>query len=296
VELRNIFARGRRRPADEHILEVARALDAAPPDHVAIPPAPQTGWTASRLELAEALWGEGFLAPGGGAEVLRLAAPLGASAASTLLLLGVGAGGPPRVLATDLGVWVSGFDTDPALVDLAARRLQRAGSAIAKRASAELWAPDSQAVRRQGFHHGLAIEALRHARPLDILPSVVQAIRPGGQFVLQELVATAPEATAQLTAWCAMERRSPELPVEQDITTNLAQLGLDVRVVEDQTDRHASLVLRGWRHMLGGLAGNKPTLAHAATMVAEAEIWMRRLRLMREGQLRLVRWNAIVPA
>ena len=170
---------------------------------------------------------------------------------------------PPRVLATDLGVWVSGFDTDPALVDLAARRLQRAGSAIAKRASAELWAPDSQAVRRQGFHHGLAIEALRHARPLDILPSIVQAIRPGGQFVLQELVATAPEATAQLTAWCAMERRSPELPVEQDITTNLAQLGLDVRVVEDQTDRHASLVLRGWRHMLGGLAGNKPTLAHA---------------------------------
>jgi hypothetical protein len=36
-------------------------------------------------------------------------------------------------------------------------------------------------------------------------------------------------------------------------------------------------------------------LAQAATMVAEAEIWMRRLRLMREGQLRLVLWNAIVP-
>ncbi|HEY2132906.1 MAG TPA: hypothetical protein VGH36_08025 [Acetobacteraceae bacterium] len=238
--------------------------------------------------------GEGFLAPGGATEVLRLAAPLGASAASTLLLLGIGAGAPGRALATDLGVWVSGFDTDPALVDLAARRIRRAGAAIAKRASVELWTPDAQTARRHSCHHGLAIEALRDARSLDILPGVVLAIRPGGQLVLQELVVTAPGMTAQLTSWCAMEHRSPDLPVEHDITASLAELGLDVRVVEDQTDRHISLVLRGWKHMLGRLSGNKPTLRQAATMVAEAELWMRRLRPLREGHLRLVRWNAIV--
>ena len=56
-------------------------------------------WPSARIGVAEALWGEGFLFPGGGAEVLRLAKPLGLSAASSLLLIGAGSGGPPRCIA-----------------------------------------------------------------------------------------------------------------------------------------------------------------------------------------------------
>ena len=54
-------------------------------------------WPSARIGVAEALWGEGFLFPGGGAEVLRLAKPLGLTAASSLLLIGAGSGGPPRL-------------------------------------------------------------------------------------------------------------------------------------------------------------------------------------------------------
>ncbi len=54
-------------------------------------------WPSARIGVAEALWGQGFLFPGGGAEVLRLTAPLGLSAASSLLLIGAGSGGPSRV-------------------------------------------------------------------------------------------------------------------------------------------------------------------------------------------------------
>jgi hypothetical protein len=40
-------------------------------------------WPRARIAVAEALWGEGFLLPGGGEEVVRLAKPLGLSAASS---------------------------------------------------------------------------------------------------------------------------------------------------------------------------------------------------------------------
>jgi len=38
---------------------------------------------------------------------------------------------------------------------------------------------------------------------------------------------------------------------------------------------------------------DKPTPARAALLVREAELWLLRSRLIREGQLRLVRWHAI---
>jgi cyclopropane fatty-acyl-phospholipid synthase-like methyltransferase len=227
--------------------------------------------------------------------MLRLAAPLGVSAASTLLLLGVGAGGPARVLAADLGAWVCGFDTDLELVKLAARRIHRAGAALVKRASVALWTPEVPVARRHAFHHGLAIDVLRHATFGEILPGLAEVIRPGGQLVLQDLVLDEPGADAAVAAWCRLERRSTEIPTEADITNCLCALGLDVRVVEDQSARHARLALQGWQQMLRGLDGSRPGLAQAATMVAEAEAWMRRLRLIQEGRIRLVRWNAIIP-
>jgi hypothetical protein len=44
-------------------------------------------WPSARIGVVEALWGEGFLFPGGREETLRLAKPLGLSDASSLLLL-----------------------------------------------------------------------------------------------------------------------------------------------------------------------------------------------------------------
>ncbi|HET6196892.1 MAG TPA: phosphoethanolamine methyltransferase, partial [Acetobacteraceae bacterium] len=82
--------------------------DGVPPPHAAGPFSPLAGpldalaedddpvWPSARIGIAESLWGEGFLFPGGGAEVLRLAKPLGLTEASSLLLVGAGTGGAPR--------------------------------------------------------------------------------------------------------------------------------------------------------------------------------------------------------
>src|SRR4051794_16862170 len=63
---------------------------------------PAPTWSADRLATTDGLWGDGYQFPGGEIETLRLAKPLGLSAASSLLMLGVGAGGAACSVATQL--------------------------------------------------------------------------------------------------------------------------------------------------------------------------------------------------
>jgi SAM-dependent methyltransferase len=268
-----------------------RALPPPPPGPaaalapVAVKPAAMEavgGLSRLRLQLVEALWGEGFLLPGGAEEVLRLAVPLGLSAASSLLLLGAGSGGPLLRLASDLGVWVRGYEADPYLAAIAARRIRCAGAALAKRATVERWDPAQPGFRRRAFHHALTVEALRGPRPEDILAAMAQAVRPGGQIALLETMAPEPldAADPQVAAWARLEPRALPLAEPARIGRTLERFGFEVRVAEDISARHMRQAVSGWRQLLRAL-------------VAEAELWLRRIRLMRAGRLRLMRWLAV---
>ena len=178
--------------------------------------APATRWTAERIAVADQLWGDGHVLPGGEEEVLRLAVPLGLSEASSLLMLGAAAGGPARSVVTGLGPWISGHEADPSLAALAAWRLPRAGKLVAKRATVAAWNPQAPVFRRHGFNHALALEALRGApgQPVsmaELLVALAGALRPGGPLVLVDLVATGrlDPTDPVVRAWAEVEGRTP---------------------------------------------------------------------------------------
>jgi cyclopropane fatty-acyl-phospholipid synthase-like methyltransferase len=250
-------------------------------------------WPSARIGIAEALWGEGFLCPGGAAETLRLAKPMGLSAASSLLLLGAGSGGSTRSIATSLGVWVSGFEANPRLAALANERSIRAG--LGKRAQVETWDPGVPKFPLHYYHHGMALEPLHGARPEPTLAALSLALKPGGQLVLVELVADLKldAADPTVTAWARLDHRPPEVPGELTISRVLGRLGFDVRIVEDVSRRHMQQSVAGWHTAVQAMEDTRPTLHELALIVREAELWLARYRLMRAGKLRLVRWHAI---
>jgi hypothetical protein len=302
--LRNWLLRGRPPPgppdtdghADLLVLDRPRTPEGPAPD--GSPPGPPPFWTASRLAIEEELWGTGFLTPGGGPEVLRYAAPIGLSAAATLLLVGAGAGGPPRIVATELGAWVVAHESDPDLESLAARRLHRAGAALAKRATVAGWNPNAPHFRPRAAHHALALEAIRDATPEPILAAIAAGLKPHGQIVVVETVSAIPPDPADpaIAAWFRLEGRQPRLPMPDTITRALTRLGFDVRITEDLSARHMRLALLGWRHLVRQMARERPAPERAAAVVAQAELWTRRIRLMHAGQIRLMRWHAIGPS
>jgi hypothetical protein len=270
--------------------------DAAPEaDHVAAAAAPDPTWTPQRIEVADRLWGEGCLWPGGTDEVMRIAVPFGLSTASSLLYLGAGTVGPTLRLAGELGVWVTACESDPLLAAIAGKRVLRAGVALAKRATVQSWDPATPSFRAAGFHHALSIEALRGPRPQEIVAAMCAAVRPGGQVALVETVA--PQRLGwqdpAVIAWCRLERRAPPLPGTDWITQPLAASGFDVRVAEDVTARHVRLAVTGWKRLVREMKLERPPPLRAAATVAEAELWLRRIHLLRAGKLRVMRWVAV---
>jgi hypothetical protein len=236
--------------------------------------APRGAWTPARLAQTEALWGEGCVWPGGAEEFKRLAAPFGLSPAHSLIVLGDGSAGAARVLAGDLGAWVSAYESDPALREVAEAWRKKGGAALAKRATVATWDKALPVFPAKGFHHAMLLEALEPDRVGVILPALVRAVKPGGQIVVVQTVQGPDEDAAIVAA--------------------LEAAGCDVRVVEDESARQARLVLHAWKGLLRRLREARPGPVEAAALVQEAAVWLYRLRRVREGRIRVMRWGAIV--
>jgi SAM-dependent methyltransferase len=243
--------------------------------------------------VAESLWGDGFTFPDGQQETLRLAKPLGLSNATSLLLLGAGAGGPACCIAAQLGAWVTAFEADPDLMAAATERSLIGG--FGRRAEIKAWEPAEANFSRRSFHHALSLEAFRGEAPGPVLVAIFRAIRPGGSLVMVDLVANEPldPADSAVATWCRMEGRRPSVPSQRAISGALGRLGFDVRVSEDISLRHMQQALGGWHSVIRAMTVKRPSPAIAGIVVREAELWLRRLSLMRAHRIRLVRWHAI---
>jgi len=272
---------------------VGEAVDVAAEPAIPGAPVSPTHWNRDRIALVESLWGEGYIFPAGEQETLRLALPLALSEASSLLLVGAGTGGPACCIAAQLGAWVTGFEADPDLAAVALARSTRNG--LGKRAAIKTWDPEVPNFPRRSFHHALALEAFRGASPGPVLVAMFQALRPSGELMLVDLVADEPldPADDAVLAWSGLEGRSPAVPSQRAITAALGSLGFDVRVTEDISLRHMQEALRGWHRVIRGMRERKPNHAVANVLVGEAELWLRRIGLMRTKRIRLVRWDAI---
>jgi hypothetical protein len=251
-------------------------------------------WPAARLAAVEALWGDGFNAPGGAAQVLRLSSPLALGADDKLLLLGGGLGGPACAIAQDCGAWVSHYEADPELAALAHTRIGAHG--CADRILVTGWDLDHPDFGVRASNHAVSLEALRGADPVATLNSVACSLRPRSQIVMTEMVTDRllPASDREFAAWCRLENRLPDLPRGDAITAALTRLGYDVRVVEDVSSAHVSEALAGWRQAVRAMAqGPSPSAAAASVVVTEAELWLLRIRVMRRFGFRLLRWHAV---
>lgn len=185
------------------------------------------------------------------------------------------------------------MDCDPSLLAAAKSLITRAQ--LAKKVTIEPWDPDNPQFTAKSHHHCLALEPLHGAQPEPIVHGLTRALRPGGQMVITELAAPVPLDPADKTVrrWGELEKRNPvHVLAPVAVTRMLGRMAMDVRIAEDMSQRHLEHAMLGWRVMLRDL-GRKPTRQEAVPMVAEAELWLLRRRLIREGRLRMMRWHAI---
>jgi hypothetical protein len=240
--------------------------------------------------LADQLWGEGFVMPGGAAEANRLANLLPLSPATTLMLLGADAGGAAAAIAATRGAWVAAQQDDPFLAERMALKLRPLG----RRASVATWDPGEPFFRHRYHHHGLALEPLRRCPSARLLPAIGAGLKPGGQLVLMELVG-GPTAAGRLAnsleRWAELEGRAlPESAAQ--VEAALTAGGFTVNVREDVGARHCASLISAWQNRVEQMKRERPPPRPATlALVHEAERWLLRQRLMQAGVLRLLRWH-----
>lgn len=283
--LRRVVATGAR------LLRTGDAAPRAPPAQAPLSPSveaptvpkpdPEILRAKARAAWSDRLWGDGMALPGGAEEVLRLAALLPLTAADTLLVAGQGAQAAGAVVAGARGCFVAAHD----LRDAPGRRV------LPKRVTASTLLPDAPGFRAAYHQHALLLEPFRQGGAPDrLLRASAGALRDGGELVVLDLVACDQHADVR---WLTAEGRRPP-PAESAMPDALEKSGFRVHVVEDAGARHQRAVLLGWSAVLEALGDGaaRPGPLVAGALVSEAEAWLLRLRLLRDGRIRLLRWHA----
>ena len=91
----------------EPVLVTATPAEAPPAE---VPPLEQP-----HIKVAQQIWGEGFMRPGGAAAILTLVKPFAINPSMTVMEFGAGLGGGTRAVSAEFDVWVHGFEPDPIL-------------------------------------------------------------------------------------------------------------------------------------------------------------------------------------
>lgn len=257
------------------------------------PKARGEAWTPGRIKVVERLWGAGFVSPGGPEHTLQLVKPIVLTPKMTFLHLGAGLGGPARAISEAYGVWVTGLEASEALAAVGMEEATMAG--MARKAPVFPYDPESVELRGRGFDCILATEAFfTVVNKKRLFKTIARSLKKGGQFLFTDYVLAEPgQSGPKIEGWMAREPVRPEPWSGKEMREHLEAEKLAVRIVEDMSAEMCRLVLQGWSEALANLKPGHigPDLADA--LLAEIEIWARRIEVMESGEVRFCRFHAL---
>ncbi len=136
------------------------------------------------VERLHAVWGDGFLSPGGPEEVKEIVRYI-ELADKTVLDIGCGTGGPALVLAAELGAHVVAIDVEHPLLDAARASAKKAG--LDGQIKFRLVTPGPLPFDDACFDVVFSKDALIHIPDKQaIYREVIRVLRPGGVFVASD--------------------------------------------------------------------------------------------------------------
>ncbi|MBP2300124.1 class I SAM-dependent methyltransferase [Azospirillum picis] len=274
----------------------------APPSSEQAAPAPGPGmnrwgkplWSATRIEVAEKMWGEGFNTPGGADHIPYLVKPLGLNPAMSVLDLAAGLGGTSRTMAGKYGCWVTGLEASELLAKEGMVRSFKHG--LEKKAPVESFDPEN-------FSYPKRVDAIVYKEGMfavrdkeQMFDGIELALKPRGHLLITDYIAEdAVTAAKAVQTWCDKEPLAPNLWPKDRMANAFAQRNLDLRIAEDITDTHRGLILSAIQGLVDHLEKYQLDTPTKLAVMEEVELWARRVAAIDAG-MRVFRFYAIKPA
>lgn len=157
------------------------------------------------MRFLELIWGDGYLSPGGPAEVERVLEGIDL-AGMHVLDIGCGSGGITLHIARTFGpAAITGFDVEEPVILAARRRAAEAG--LSDRARFVRGAPGPLPFEDQSFDLVFSKDAMVHIADKEaIFAEIFRVLRPGGIFAASDwLIGHDGEPSAEMKAYIAAE-------------------------------------------------------------------------------------------
>lgn len=253
-------------------------------------------WPEWRLDMAERLWGDGFLVPGGLSYATDFVKAMMPASEKSFLDLGAGIGGAVRGINKEFGVWMTGMEPSEALAEIGKETSIKQG--LGRRAPVSWYDPDRIRLEARKYNGVYAFETFyKFADKGAVFDACHLTLRHGGHLMFTDIVLAHPGDPGEtVRKWMSTDRVVNPLWTAKQVHAALAERDFDVRVAEDMTGQYRSMVLAGWLRLLDSLTPGKVDCSFAMNMIRECEYWMARVSALDSGALRVYRYHAMKPS
>jgi SAM-dependent methyltransferase len=242
-----------------------------------------------RVQLAEWLWGDGFVRPDSAEDAIDLVRPFNLERSSRLLEISPGLGGAAFAVWRQFGCRITGLERDPDMIKRSANTVGRAPDISMKLLGMplKLSGPRSDHVYGRFAMHDMPDRE-------KFLDSIGSVLKPGGHIALVEYIAAQPNSP-HLKAWTRQQKRPSDPWTIEKWRQVLGSLGFDLRIEEDISDPHRKMILARWAQLLESNRFTGRKKRQLAPLVDEAERWMLEAAAITAGALQVTRLYAISP-
>lgn len=251
-------------------------------------------WTATRIEVAEKIWGSGFVSPGGEQYIPELVKPLGLNPAMSVLDMSAGLGGAARAMVASFGTWITGLEANPLLAAEGMDRSKKSG--MAKQAPIAPYDPEE-------FKYSKRVDCI-FAKELffavknkdHLFDGIERAMKPRGQLLFTDYVYAEAKAEGPvIDRWRGREPLEPHPWTLAEVENALRQRNLDLRIAEDETELHRTQIVTAIQRLQEFLAQHTTDAPTRQAVIEEVELWGTRVAALDAG-LRCYRFYALKPS
>ncbi|MEM8986475.1 MAG: hypothetical protein AAGC95_07095 [Pseudomonadota bacterium] len=197
----------------------------------------------NRLQVAELLWGPGYVGPGEPAWHADIVKPMTLNEEHSIVMVGAGLGGPARDIANETGAWVAAYERRKDVESACRQQCEAAG--MGKKISTELFSPLEFSLPEKKFQGFISLFE-SHGIPdkMELITQSAGALQKKKPFMLVDYVASEkhdsfPDAFSPY--WGAVE-----LWTEDQYKDAIVSAGIDLRVHEDVTEKILQMIADAW--------------------------------------------------
>ncbi|MEX0583358.1 MAG: methyltransferase domain-containing protein [Sneathiella sp.] len=253
------------------------------------------GWSISRQRSVVTLFGEGMTRCIPDDAKSKLTKPLGINNKLSVAELGSGLGGFAHWVSKEYDAYVTGYDQDQILQDAAIEMTTMAG--LNRKINFFHCDFEDFNPKQRSVDVVYASEALFPVKnKAQCFAAVHRMLRPSGQFMMSDYMLEDAEGDVPgLKDWIAAEPLTPHLIDVQETRKLLTAAGFEVSIAENVTPEYKANVLRAFADYATRTSNGEKSGHLHDWILKEGEMWMRRIKMIESGHLKVFRVYARKP-